>query len=1154
MSSTTKPSLRLFHSPSLKALLPVLANELNTPLHDPFTSEIVVVPTSDIARYLKRELARSLGSSGNDDGIVSNFSFLYPRQLVNATHSHTTGDLTSLWDLNSLTWTIIEAVIESEANFSVPRFNESPVLIAHRVASLFDRYISHRPEMLNHWSRGAIDDGTSVDEKPNDVTKSQLWQQKLFLKISEKLHSLGSTRAVTNLAEFRQLLNDLSSQKTSVPSRISVFGVSSLSRAARQVLQALSEVSAMTIYMVYFAGESWPNSAGAASQLRDGFDLGGPTHPIASRWGAQIIEAASVMNISNSNRKFIPIENKQASLLERIQFGISSDIKPPLKKLEESDKKELHFASDGTIQVHACYGLARQAEALRDAILHLLNRDPEIRLRDIAILCADTAKAAPVLSAVFNPGHMADSGLPALPINVISGSLSTQDQTLEAFFGLLHLFSGRCSPSSVLDIAAYEAVKRNFNFDDDALTLLNTWAEQLAIKYGLDIEHRKALGMPDAVDEGTWNRALDRLFIGIAVPAEVDRLGPSGVIPFDGIGGSDLITAGGIAEFVFRVQYFVTIFSEKITVSSWCREVNNVIEKFLNVKYNDKKEIVRLRSALRKFGQNTNSKSEVLNKHLFDVVELTTLFQKFFDAEESLFSEKFEAITVTDLNGLPHIPHKIIAIFGADESAFSGARSDGDDVLSMNPCVGEPIYSLDGRQNLLNALMAAQNNLIITCTGSDIANNKELPLSVPVLQLIELSEQYIAQDKPIDGKKNYQTLIVRHPRQNFDSKLMMPGFVFSDLPFTFDSQSEIAHHILAGSIQDEPLLSKQTTNEAQIAKPELINLRSMSKVLINPTEFYVDNILKIRLPKLPENSNDNSLSGDGILNLTIDALTFSSEGRQLLNQISVSNDKPEKVIENWLKLRLLTGLLPPGELGTLIVKELEIEIKAMIKELPDYLRTLSDGIDIDCELGDDYAKLRVNNVYEKDFARIRFKRHSESVILEPWVELATLTKFKKGKKYDSWLVTRGKKPEEPVKEHFWMKGKTDEERLESAEKVLNCIKHLYESASRGPVPIFERASPKLKEGKTKKARVAFEEDLKYSVALNYFFGEQEFDAVLKEVATSQDFLMLGIPQPSEPPSRAEFFAELVWQTVESTIEKSDDQAGVSDDQAGASDD
>ena len=117
--------MRLFHSPHIEPLLQHLARRLETPLSDPFSPELVVVPSGDMARYLKRELARTLGAQNGGGGIVSNISFIYPRQLVNATSADPTGPSNSEWDANSLTWNIIDTLL-ANSNINVPGFTEAP--------------------------------------------------------------------------------------------------------------------------------------------------------------------------------------------------------------------------------------------------------------------------------------------------------------------------------------------------------------------------------------------------------------------------------------------------------------------------------------------------------------------------------------------------------------------------------------------------------------------------------------------------------------------------------------------------------------------------------------------------------------------------------------------------------------------------------------------------------------------------------------------------------------------------------------------------------------------------------------------------------------------------------------------------------------------
>ena len=285
--------MHLFHSPHAEPLLEQLAQRLSSPLADPFAPELVVVPSGDMARYLKRELARTLGATNGPNGIVSNITFIYPRQLVNATTTEPTGLKHSEWDANNLVWNIIDTLL-THSNITVPGFTEAPLTVARRAADLFDRYASHRPEMLNHWSRGGIDDGTQTNGQPNDVTKDQRWQKELFTEVSKKLFKAGlPPRALDNLDAFAEALQQLP-EGSALPARLSVFGITNLSRAARHILEVLGKACDIHIYMVYAAGNVWPEPSDHEVQLRSAFPATSIQHPLTSRWGAQVLENAAV--------------------------------------------------------------------------------------------------------------------------------------------------------------------------------------------------------------------------------------------------------------------------------------------------------------------------------------------------------------------------------------------------------------------------------------------------------------------------------------------------------------------------------------------------------------------------------------------------------------------------------------------------------------------------------------------------------------------------------------------------------------------------------------------------------------------------------------------------------------------------------------------
>ena len=60
-------TLRVFHGPRLGPLADELVATLAEPLADPFTPEVVAVPTAGVRDWLRRHLARSRGVTANVD-------------------------------------------------------------------------------------------------------------------------------------------------------------------------------------------------------------------------------------------------------------------------------------------------------------------------------------------------------------------------------------------------------------------------------------------------------------------------------------------------------------------------------------------------------------------------------------------------------------------------------------------------------------------------------------------------------------------------------------------------------------------------------------------------------------------------------------------------------------------------------------------------------------------------------------------------------------------------------------------------------------------------------------------------------------------------------------------------------------------------------
>lgn len=1130
-----------------------MAQRLRTPLADPFAEEVIVVPSGDIAAYLKRELGRRLGEPGLTNGIVSNVRFVYPRQLINATISDPVGLSDSPWDAQRLTWRISALLDTVDASLLPRAFAVAPLAASRRAADLFDRYVSHRPDMLAAWAKGNV--------VASDDAVSREWQMELYRRVTDSL---------SGVANAVRLIDDPAGPSdavtaNSLPQRITVFGVDSLSRASLQVLAQLDSHCDVAVYWTFpvtgasLAPAEW-------TMPRTAYRHDGVVHPITSRWATHLIESKALLG--NAVDEVAPLERGD-SVLHRIQRSIITDSPAPPVMLSPRDVNAQLVRGDGTVQIHACYGLYRQVEALRDSLLHVLNTDPSIRLRDILIVAGDAAEAAPVLNAVFQPETPVGANVPRLPINVVRGTGIGGDDVVEAFLALLNVLTSRFSVGDVTDLASLAPIGRKFSFDAEAIDLLATWAEQMRVQYGLTTESRTTLHDAHLVESGTWAAALDRLMMGIAVPAESDVIGPGGVVPYDGISSSDLTTAGNVAEFLSRLEQAVARLrvgasSEGLSLVEWRDALLSLLDDFIDVPRDRQEYALRMRDTINAMYLESAAHPE-LSGRTFSVRDLRMLTDEYFHSRDTGFGTRFEAITVTEFGSMNHVPYKVIAFLGADEEVFAGSRVDGDDILSIEPHVGEPIYSLRARNNFLNLLLAAQKAVIVTCTGADVRSNKEIQLAVPIRELME----YVAAELTnMAEAPTSQRVYVRHPRHNFDAQPaedaalvgaetaaspFATGAVLADSAFTFDATALDAQHIIAAARRGEQLAAAAPGNTPTPTERAAPDMGTVHSALIDPIKFFYEDVLNVDVPKI-ESSEDYSqakdLHGDGILALTIDNLEKSAEGRTLLRKIinGLGTDDLASVIDRslkeWSAIRPHTGLLPPGEIGALIVKEVVEELRDIIGLMLTKVPNIA-GEDMDCDvlLTEQTARLRVENVVvtndQLNIVRVEYKRPAMPMLLTLWADIAAVTIHTGGT--TPAVGHLGARPEADGKPSTYsqlaLKGSDATERVRQAMAAMAAVSDLVAAAQQRPVPLFASASPRLARAQAdggermpkNKLTQALKNDLQRSAGAAWFVGDRELDDLL-----APDSPAIGEDAGEMIRSEMEDLADEIWGVFHAT--------------------
>jgi hypothetical protein len=326
-------------------------------------------------------------------------------------------------------------------------------------------------------------------------------------------------------------------------------------------------------------------------------------------------------------------------------------------------------------------------------------------------------------------------------------------------------------------------------------------------------------------------------------------------------------------------------------------------------------------------------------------------------------------------------------------------------------------------------------------------------------------------------------------------------------------------------------------------------------VLKDPIAYYYEEILNVDIPELPGESGfdnrDNTIKGDGVLALTLDALGRSSEGRRLLQIIAGYDgdrrgDWLDAVIRDWTNIRPKTRLLPPDALGALLLKDISQEIKEIIESLPEHLRNLQ-GQDVDCRVpfGESVATLRVPGVVTADdrheFVRVKYTRFSDVMDLQLWAEVVFLTIHQKGEEVIGYLATRNEDSDKkvPSTRTIALRGETPAARIEFAEIARRAIEVLVGAATRGPVDFFPSASHELSLGKQNKAAERLTKDASRSSAIDWYLDGRSMYDLKKEKADPALFQAIRANDEKSELSAVELVGDYIWKAFVATTVQSD---------------
>jgi exodeoxyribonuclease V gamma subunit len=479
-----------------------------------------------------------------------------------------------------------------------------------------------------------------------------------------------------------------------------------------------------------------------------------------------------------------------------------------------------------------------------------------------------------------------------------------------------------------------------------------------------------------------------------------------------------------------------------------------------------------------------------------------------------------------------NLPARVIAIVGLEEGTLRAAGSDGDDLLGAHPCVGERDARAEGRSLLLDALLAAEEHLLITFDGNDITTNRQLPFPVHLGELLEAVGR---------SAGDPSGLVTRHPRRAHDERNFIAGGATDAAgAFRFDAS------MLDGAE------ARRTPRDGAVVVPDVlepvvpptVTLEDLADACTRPARTYLRDRLEVRLPRHRENI-------DPSIPLSVTPLEVYTLGDDLLRRHHALRDAAPL---SWRETTRLEGGLPPRELATAALHEVEAEVEEMLSAMPD-LRDMycsaTDTVSVDISLdpptwavqagtsadGGSSVSLRdtIDAIRGDTLVRVAFTRPKARTRITSAITLAALIVARPDRPWNALLAMRAERAGgDPVVVRLLPLVPVGG--VAAATEFLQTALDLRLRALREPLPIFEASRSLFDTGTLDDPDL--ERDMRDDDNVFLWGGMSSDDLLAIEPVHSDPFPDTFAAGASRP-SRIAGYAHAVWQAYRDFVFETD---------------
>lgn len=907
----------------------------------PLENEIALVQSNGIAQWLKLALAEDpveddLGGCGIAAAIDVQLPGSFMWQLYRMVLGRDEIPVKSLLDKAPLTWRLMRLLPQL---INQPHFEPLQRFLTHdtdlrkryqlseRLADLFDQYQVYRADWLEDWAEGRHQlrngRGEAKPLAPANCWQAELWRA-LLLDVGEE--GMAQSRAGVH-QRFIERINSLDVAPSGLPSRVIVFGISSLPAQALEALAGLARFSQVLLCVHNPCRHHWADIVADKDLLRhqykrqarksgmpvvlDPQTLHQHAHPLLAAWGKQGRDYINLLDSYDDPNSYSSAfrdgridlfsDNQPQNMLNQLQDDILE-----LRPLNETRAcwPAVDLEQDESIRFHIAHSAQREVEILHDQLLARFSADPDLRPRDIIVMVPDIDSYAPHIRAVFGQLDRQDPRF--IPFTLADQGQRGRDPLLIAVEHLLKLPDSRFPVSEILDLLDVPALRARFGVVERDLPTLHRWIEGAGIRWGMNAEQRAGLGLPEALEQNSWRFGLRRMLLGYAVG---NANACEGIEPYDEIGGLDAALIGPLVALLDALEIAHQELAQPAPPKEWGVRLQALVQLFFQASNEHDDYLLAQLEELRETWLDTCD-----SVGLHDELPLTVVREAWLAGlDQGRLSQRFLAGAVNFCTLMPMraIPFKRVCLLGMNDGDYPRAQPPLDfDLMGSDYRPGDRSRREDDRYLLLEALLSARDQLYISWVGRSIRDNSERPASVLIGQLRDhLASGWRLRN---EGENLLKAMTQEHPLQPFSARYFHEG----DALFSYANEWQVLHQVTDQTAGAEVLVA--------YAQEEPLSLGQLQDFLRNPVRHFFSQRLKVFFEAAEVPLADEEP-------FVLDALQRYSLSDSLLAAALGKIDQADQALEDQAKRLQNSGLLPMAGFGECLQREL-------IEPLPNLLQ------------------------------------------------------------------------------------------------------------------------------------------------------------------------------------------------------------------------